>query len=95
MDRAGFIDAPQMGHANIASSAITEPTTMPAVMPRSFDPVETLRMTNIRMAVRTNSKMKDCDADPAGKVAPSVACAGKRTRINPLAANAPRSWLVM
>lgn len=31
----------------MASSATTEPTAMPAVMPFSFAPVETLRMTNM------------------------------------------------
>src|SRR5437867_1247946 len=37
----GFIDAPQIGPAKSASSAITAPTAMPAVIPRSLAPTET------------------------------------------------------
>jgi len=36
--RAGFIEAPQVGLANIASSKTTEPIAMPAIVPVSFDP---------------------------------------------------------
>ena len=58
------MDAPQIGPANIASSPITEPTAIPAVIPFSAAPVETLRITNIRMAVRIRSKqMIDVIAD--------------------------------
>jgi hypothetical protein len=58
-ERAGFIEAPQIGPAKSASSAITAPTAIPAVVPRSFGPVETLRMTNINSAVRMVSKISD------------------------------------
>src|SRR5439155_5493285 len=88
-DRAGFIEAPQIGPANIASSPITEPTAIPAVIPFSLAPVETFRITNIRIALRINSSTNDCVADPAGSVAPNVASLGKRSRRTPLAANAP------
>ena len=71
-ERAGFIDAPQILPANMASNPIIEPTAIPAVMPFSFAPVETLKITNISKKVRMNSKTKDCMAVPAGKVAPSV-----------------------
>jgi len=83
------MDAPQIGPANIASSPITAPTAIPAVMPFSAAPVETPRITNMRMAVRINSSTNDCRTDPAGNVAPSVAFFGKRNRRMPLAANAP------
>ena len=69
-DRAGFIDAPQIGPANIASSPITEPTTIPAVIPFSRAPVETPRITNISIAVRRNSSTSDCHGEPAGRLAP-------------------------
>ena len=71
-ERAGFIDAPEIGPANIASSPMTDPTAMPAVIPFSFAPVETLRITHIRMKVRTVSRMNDCITLPAGSVIPSV-----------------------
>ena len=51
---------------------------MPAVIPFSAAPVETLRITNMRIAVRINSRTNDCIADPAGNVAPSVAFFGNR-----------------
>ena len=63
-DLAGFIEAPQIGPANIASKAITEPTTIPAVIPFSLAPVETPRITNIRIVVRRNSRTKDCQGEP-------------------------------
>ena len=88
-DRAGFIDAPQMGPANIASSPITAPTTIPAVMPFSAAPVETPRITNIKIAVRISSRTNDWIAGPAGTVVPKVLFCGKRRCNAPLAANAP------
>src|SRR5438477_1540584 len=88
-DRAGFIDAPQIGPANIASSPITAPTTIPAVMPFSAAPVDTLRITNIKVAVRISSRTNDWIADPAGTVVPNISFCGKRRRNISLAANAP------
>ena len=83
------MDAPQIGPANMASNPITAPTAMPAVIPFSAAPVETLRITNMRIAVRINSRTNDCIADPAGNVAPNVAFFGNRNRRMLLAANAP------
>ena len=71
-ERAGFIEAPLMGPANKASRAITDPTATPASTPFSFEPVETLRITNMRISVRMNSNTNDCSAPPAGSVAPRV-----------------------
>jgi hypothetical protein len=58
-DLAGFIDAPVIGPANIASNNITEPIAIPANNPCSFDPVATLIITNIKKNVKINSKIKD------------------------------------
>jgi hypothetical protein len=91
-ERAGFMDAPQIGPANMASSAITAPMAIPAVIPFSFAPVETFKITNIKRNVRINSKIKDCMSVPAGNVVHSVACAGKRKRNIQLAVNAPKHW---
>ena len=70
-DLAGFIEAPQIGPANIASKAMTEPTAMPAVIPFSFAPVETLRIVSIRRKVKIVSRKNDWLSEPAGSVAPS------------------------
>ena len=79
-ERAGFIDAPQIGPASNASRPITAPTAMPTVIPFSRAPVETLRITNMSNAVRMISSTNDCIAEPAGTVAPSVVLCGKRNR---------------
>lgn len=88
-ERAGFMDAPQIGPANIASSRITDPMAMPANNPCSLDPVATPIMTSIRKKVRINSRIKDCQADPAGRVVPRSSSIGKRSRSIKLARNAP------
>jgi hypothetical protein len=72
---------------------MTEPTTIPAVIPFSRAPVETARITNINSAVRISSRMKDWSGEPAGRVAPSVTLAGKSNRKVTLARNAPAHWL--
>jgi len=69
-ERMGFMEAPQMGPANIASKATTLPIAAPAMIPFSFAPVETFQITYISMNVSTTSKMKDCHQEPAGSVAP-------------------------
>lgn len=77
-ERAGFMEAPLIGPANIASKATTPPMASPAVMPFSLAPVETPRITNISPIVRTASSTQDCKSELAGIVAPSVSCVGKR-----------------
>ena len=69
-ERAGFIEAPEIGPANAASNAITAPMAMPAVIPFSFSPLETFRMTNTRKNVSTASSTNVCAIEPAGCVAP-------------------------
>ena len=89
MERAGFIEAPVIGPANIASRPMTPPMAIPAVMPFSLAPVETLRITYIKIPVRMTSKKKDCQAGPAGKVEPRFPCSRNKTLNTPLARNAP------
>ena len=76
MERAGFIDAPVIGPANIASKPTTPPIAIPAMVPISLDPVETLIITNIKMKVKITSRIKDCMAVLKGNVAPWVSCKG-------------------
>ena len=71
-ERTGFMDAPQTGPANMASSPTVPPMAMAAVIPFSLDPVETLNMTITRMAVRINSITNDCIKLPEGIVFPIV-----------------------
>lgn len=59
IDLAGFIEAPQIGPANMASKPTTAPMAMPAVMPFSLAPVETHSMTYMSMNVSIVSSMKD------------------------------------
>jgi len=70
MDRAGFIEAPEIGPANNASKATTLPITIPAVIPCSFAPVETLIIVSMSIKVRIISKIKACSRPYAGSVAP-------------------------
>lgn len=82
-----------MGPANIASNPTTEPTAIPAVIPFSFEPVETFRIVSIRKHVSTNSSTKDWRSGPAGRVAPSVLLTGKSKCKSRLASSAPTHWL--
>jgi hypothetical protein len=58
-ERAGFMEAPQTGPAKRASKPMTEPTATPTVMPFSFAPVNTDRMTNIKRPLSRTSNAKD------------------------------------
>jgi len=91
MERAGFIDAPQIGPANIASNPTTDATAMPAVIPFSFAPLETFIITNISKKVRITSNTKDCILLPAGIVEPSVMLCGNNSFNDRLAIKAPHS----
>src|SRR3989344_1739060 len=94
-ERAGFIEAPVIGPANIASNNTTALMAMPAVIPFSFEPVEILMITSISKNVRMISSMNDCIGGPAGRVVPRVGGAGKSILKIPLAANAPIIWLAI
>ena len=65
IDRAGFIDAPQTGPAKIASKPTTAPIAIAAIVPVSSE--DTCKITNIRIKVRMNSRIKDCSQLPAGR----------------------------
>ena len=89
-------DAPLIGPANSASRAITAPTATPASTPFSFDPVETLRITNMRISVRMNSSTNDWTRVAGREGGPErrvdrehqpAACT--------LASTAPRHWPAM
>ena len=65
-ERAGFIDAPVIGPAQSTDSPTTPPIALPAIIPFSILPVETLRIINMRNSVITISRMKDCIRGPEG-----------------------------
>lgn len=89
IERAGFMDAPQIGPANNASSATTAPIAKPAICPCSLLPCAKLRITNISKKVSNASSISDCVSEPAGNVAPNNADAGKSIFKVALASNAP------
>ena len=72
MDRAGFMEAPVMGPANIASNSTTLPMAIPATTPISYDPVDTFIMTTIKKKDKIISSIKTLSAESPGRVAPSV-----------------------
>ena len=75
----GFMDAPLIGPANIASSNTVPPMARPANIPCSFEPVATWMITSIRKKVRITSSTNDCKTDPCGSVEPSNSLFTKRT----------------
>ena len=88
-ERAGFIDAPEIGPPIMASKATTPPMATPARSPTSLAPTATPRITNIKRDVRTASSPRLWSAVPAGTVCPSVATPGKRSATTTLATSAP------
>lgn len=89
IDLAGFMEAPLIGPANMASSKTTEPIASPANKPCSLDPVATFNITSISIKVRMNSRIRDCAMLPAGNVIPNNADAGNNIFNARLAINAP------
>jgi len=73
---AGFIDAPQIGPANMASKSTTPPIASPAIVPVSLEPCEVNKMVSIKINVSTISKTKDCKLEPDGIVAPKFKFVG-------------------
>lgn len=57
MERMGFIDAYVIGPENMASNIITPSIAIPAMVPISLLPVETLITTIIKKKVNRNSSM--------------------------------------
>src|SRR5881275_2305717 len=72
-ERIGFIEAPEIGPPNIASSPIVPPIAIAAASPTARVSVATARTTNIRNAVITSSHTKDCPCEPDGSVTPTCA----------------------
>src|SRR5690606_12408299 len=95
IDRAGFMLAPQIGPANMASKATTPPTAAPAMIPVSREPELTPRITNIRISVSTTSSVKLCSHAPPGSVAPRFATLPNSSSSSRLAASAPASCAAM
>jgi hypothetical protein len=62
-ERAGFIEAPEIGPANIASNPTTAPIEIPANAALCLVPFATHSMTSIKIQVRMISKTNDC-TDP-------------------------------
>ena len=85
----GFIDAPQMGPANMASKSTTPPIASPAIVPVSFEPCELNKMVSIKMNVSTISKTNDCKFEPDGIVAPKFRFVGNNDFKMADAMNAP------
>ena len=52
------MEAPEIGPPNSASKATTEPMAAPAMMPVSRAPMETRRITSIRIQVSKNSSTR-------------------------------------
>ncbi len=91
MDLAGFIEAPLIGPAKRAATKTIPPMDTPAQAPISLEPVDTLRITDIRKKERITSSKKEVPQAPqrlfsnkfpnelivAGIVAPKVGCVGK------------------
>jgi hypothetical protein len=69
MDLAGFIEAPVIGQAKIASSHIVKPIAIPAKPFTAFLCIAVKNITINKINVKINSKTKLCNADHLGKVA--------------------------
>ena len=91
MDLMGFIDALVIGPANMASNKIIPPTAIPAIVPISLLPVETLITTIIKKNVKRNSKMAALygGKPSAGVVSPKNWLSGKRNQSKNAANMAP------
>ena len=85
----GFIDAPLIGPANMASNKTTLPIANPANIPCSFEPVATFKITNIKKKLRMISNKKDCMASPDGNVDPNTMEDGNKNFRIYIAAKAP------
>jgi hypothetical protein len=69
IERAGFIEAPVIGQANIASSHIVKPIANPANHLTAFLWIAVKNITINKIKVRINSNRKLCNTDPFGRVA--------------------------
>src|SRR5579859_805261 len=88
-DRAGFIDAPEIGPANSASNPTVAPMANAAACPTARVSVATAMITSIRPNDRIASNPNDCHTLPLGTVAPTCATGPSSTRSATAAATAP------
>jgi len=84
-----------MGPPKRASRATTPPIAIAAVMPFSFAPVDTLKITKTRKKVMRTSRMNDWVMVPLGWVAPRPVLSGKSSRTVRLADIAAMHWVAM
>ena len=87
--RTGFIDAPLIGPANMASNNTTPPIASPAIVPVSFEPWEVHTIVSIKINASTISKTNDCKFEPVGMVAPKLMLSGNNNFKIADAVNAP------
>ena len=60
----------------MASKPTVAPIAAPAIIPFSFAPVDTFKMTNMSKKVKITSNINDCCHVPEGKLAPKVSLSG-------------------
>jgi hypothetical protein len=89
IDRIGFIEAPEIGPPNIASSPIVPPIAIAAASPTARVSVATAMITNIKKNVITSSHRNDCPCEPDGSVAPTWAMLPSEPRKIAAAVTAP------
>ena len=93
-ERAGFIEAPEIGPPNIASRPTVPPIAIAAASPTARVSVATAMITNIRKKLSTSSQRNDCACEPLGSVAPTWATLPSEPRRTAAAASAPSSCAI-
>jgi len=78
IDRAGFIEAPDIRPQTKAQIKTVNPMANPAVITCSLNPVAKLMIRNINVKVIMIYMIIVCIMPPLGKVSPRVMASGKR-----------------
>ena len=89
MERAGLIEAPEIGPPNIASRPTVPPIAIAAASPTARVSVATAMITNISKKLITSSQTNDCPCEPDASVAPTWAMSPSEPRRTAAAASAP------
>ena len=92
IERAGFIEAPEIGPPNSAFSPTVPPIAIAAASPTARVSVATAMITNIRKKLSTSSQRNDWRWEPLGMVAPMCAMSPREPRRMAAAVKAPRIW---
>ena len=92
-ERAGFIEAPEIGPPNSAFSPTVPPIAIAAASPTARVSVATAMITNIKKKVSTSS-LRTLALEPLGMVAPMCAMSPSEPRRRAAAARAPSIWAV-